>query len=71
VQDAVARQPNTTVLDGPQVVEVAGIRLLGQGDPRFIRDSETRGQAPPEILEVVGQRLREAYDEPRTSPTSS
>jgi len=62
VQDAVTRQPNATVLDGPQVVEVAGIRMLGQGDPRFIRDSETRGEAPPEVLELVGQQLREAYD---------
>jgi len=62
VQDAVTRQPNATVLDGPDVVEVAGVRFLGQGDPRFIRDSETRGEAPPEVLEVVGRQLREAYD---------
>ena len=61
VQDAVARQPNATVLDGPQVVEVAGVRFLGQGDPRFIRDAETRGKAPPEVLEVVGEQLRDAY----------
>ena len=68
VQDAVARQPNATVLDGPEVAEVAGIRMLGQGDPRFIRDSETRGQAPPEVLEVVGQQLREAYDAAQDAP---
>ena len=67
VQAAVAAQPNATVLDGPEVVEVAGVRFLGQGDPRFIRDEETRGQAPPEVLELVGEQLREAYldaDEP-------
>ena len=68
VQDAVARQPGATVLDGPQVVEVAGVRLLGQGDPRFIRDSETRGEAPPEVLEVVGAQLREAYDAAEDKP---
>jgi predicted phosphodiesterase len=68
VQDAVARQPNATVLDGPEVVEVAGVRVLGQGDPRFIRDSETRGQAPTEVMERVGEQLREAYDEAEDEP---
>jgi predicted phosphodiesterase len=68
VQEAVARQPNATVLDGPQVVEVAGIDFLGQGDPRFIRDSETRGEAPPEVLQLVGEQLREAYDEAEDAP---
>lgn len=68
VQAAVARQPNATVLDGPDVVEVAGVHFLGQGDPRFIRDSETRGQAPPEVLEVVGEQLRAAYDAAEDQP---
>ena len=68
VQEAVGRQPNATVLDGPQVVEVAGIRFLGQGDPRYIRDSETRGEAPTEVLELVGEQLREAYDRAEDRP---
>ncbi len=68
VQDAVAQQPNATVLDGPEVVEVAGIGVLGRGDPRFIRDSETRGEAPPEVLEVVGEQLRDAYDDAQDKP---
>ena len=68
VQEAVARQPNATVLDGPQVEQVAGVRVLGQGDPRFIRDSETRGKAPPEVLELVGEQLREAYDDAEDKP---
>ncbi len=68
VQAAVERQPNATVLDGPQVVEVAGVRFLGQGDPRFIRDAETRGQAPPEVLELVGEQLREAYEQAGDPP---
>jgi len=68
VQDAVSRQPNATVLDGAEVVEVAGVRLLGRGDPRFIRDSETRGEAPPEVLETVGEQLRKAYDDVDDKP---
>lgn len=63
VQDSVRRQPGTTVLDGPQVVEVAGLRLLGQGDPRFTPDKSTRDDdAPPAVLELVGSQLLEAYD---------
>ena len=62
VQDSVRRQPGTTVLDGPQVVEVAGLRLLGQGDPRFTPDKRTRDdEAPPAVLELVGSQLLEAY----------
>ena len=68
VQDAVRRQPNATVLDGPQVAEVAGVRLLGQGDPRFITDAATRGEDPPEVLEVVGEQLRQAYDDADDKP---
>ena len=63
VQDSVRRQPGTTVLDGPQVIEVAGLRLLGQGDPRFTPDKSTRDDdAPPAVLELVGSQLLEAYD---------
>ena len=63
VQDSVRRQPGTTVLDGPQVVDVAGLRLLGQGDPRFTPDKSTRDDdAPPAVLELVGSQLLEAYD---------
>ena len=68
VQDAVGRQPNATVLDGAQVVQVAGVRFLGQGDPRFIRDADTRGQAPPEVLELVGAQLRDAYRDAADPP---
>ena len=63
VQDAVRRQPGTTVLDGPQVVELAGLRLLGQGDPRFTPDKSTRDDdAPPEVLELVGRQLLESAE---------
>ena len=61
-QAAIARQPGAVVLDGSQVMEVAGLRLLGQGDPRFTPDKATRDDdAPPEVLELVGQQLLAAY----------
>ena len=62
-QAAVGRQPNAVTLDGPQVVEVAGLRLLGQGDPRFTPDKTTRDDdAPPKVLELVGRQVREAAE---------
>ena len=58
VQEAVRRQPGATVLDGPEVVEVAGLRLLGQGDPRFTPDKSTGDDdAPIEVAERVGNHL--------------
>ena len=62
-QSAIARQPNAVVVDGAQVVEAGGVRLLGQGDPRFTPDKTTRDDdAPPEVLQLVGRQLLEAYD---------
>jgi predicted phosphodiesterase len=40
-QAAVAAQPNAVVLDGPDVVTVAGLRFLGRGDARFTPDKRT------------------------------
>lgn len=55
-QQAVAAQPNATVLDNSSV-ELEGLRLIGIGDPRFTPDKETRGKpAPPSVIEV-GERL--------------
>jgi len=69
VQDAVRSQPGTTVLDGPTVVEVAGLRLLGQGDPRFTPDKSTRDDdAPPEVLELVGTQLVESAGNAKLPP---
>lgn len=68
-QAAIARQPHATVLDGPQVVQVGGLRLLGQGDPRFTPDKTTRDDdAPPEVLKLVGEQLLEAYDDAALKP---
>jgi len=68
-QDAVAAQPGAVALDGPEVVEVAGLRLLGIGDPRFTPDKTTRDDdVPPAFLEVVGEQLLAAYSDAATPP---
>jgi predicted MPP superfamily phosphohydrolase len=74
IQAAVAAQPNAVVLDGPEVVEVAGIRFLGQGDPRFTPDKTTRDdEAPVDVLLAVGRTLarsvRTAVDPPHVVVT--
>ena len=51
--------PNVTVLDGPEVVEVAGLRWAGIGDPRYTpvkRVTEPSGARRQE-LEAAGRRL--------------
>lgn len=58
-QAAVARQPGAVVLDGGKGVQVAGLQLLGRGDPRFTPDKTTRDdETPPQELEQLGDRLR-------------
>jgi predicted phosphodiesterase len=57
-QAAVAALPNAVVLDGPEVVEVEGVRFLGQGDPRFTPDKSTRDDdAPEDVLLAVGRTM--------------
>jgi predicted phosphodiesterase len=68
-QASVAALPDATVLDGPEVVEVAGIRFLGQGDPRFTPDKSTRDDdADDDVLLAVGRTMarsaRTAVDPP-------
>jgi Icc-related predicted phosphoesterase len=68
-QIAVGLQPNAVVLDGPEVVEVAGIGFVGQGDPRFTPDKTTRDDdAPTEVLTAVGNALREALEDEPAPP---
>jgi predicted MPP superfamily phosphohydrolase len=68
-QAAIARQPNAVVLDGPEIVEVAGLRFLGQGDARFTPDKTTRDDdAPQEVIRAVGNALREAVEEADEPP---
>ena len=60
-QAAVAAQPGAVVLDGPEVVEVAGLRFMGAGDPRFTPDKTTRDDdAPAEQVRSVGRVLARA-----------
>jgi len=62
VQLAVRDQPNAIVLDGPEVVEVAGLRLMGRGDPRFTPDkSSGDDDAPDEVYERAGRQLLAGY----------
>ena len=54
------------MLDGPEAVEVGGLRFLGIGDPRFTPDKETRdGVAPASVSQVglaMASGLRAATD---------
>lgn len=69
IQQAVTGQPGAIVLDGPTVVSVAGLRMLGQGDPRFTPDkSNGDDDAPPAVLQVVGEQLLAAYQEAPFKP---
>jgi predicted phosphodiesterase len=57
-QAAIAALDDAVVLDGPEVVEVAGLRFLGQGDPRFTPDKSTGDDdAPEDVLFAVGRTL--------------
>src|SRR5829696_592275 len=65
-QAAVAAQPNAVVLDGA-TAEVAGLRFVGAGDPRFTPDKDTRdAPAPPSVSQVtlaVADRARAAAEQ--------
>jgi predicted phosphodiesterase len=51
--------PGVVVLDGPEVVEVAGLRVAGIGDPRFtpVRQVATASAAQQEQLVAAGEEL--------------
>lgn len=51
--------PNVTVLDGPQVVEAAGIRWAGVGDPRYAPFRRVEDEAPTGALRAAGRQLRD------------
>lgn len=63
IQAAVDRLPDTTVLDGGSAT-VAGVRLLGEGDPRFTADQQTREspEAEDELVRDGGRRLQSLLD---------
>lgn len=55
-QEGVAALPNTYVLDN-SIVEVAGLRILGVGDPRYTPDKNTRDAPEAPSIEEVGKSL--------------
>jgi predicted phosphodiesterase len=58
-QQYLERIDAVTVLDGPEVVEVAGLRFAGVGDPRYTpvkRVTEARGTAREQLV-AAGERL--------------
>ncbi len=57
--------PGVVVLDGPDVVEVAGLRLAGVGDPRFtpVRQVASASAAQREDLVAAGQGLADALQD--------
>ncbi len=63
-QSFVARQKGARVLDEGAVVEVAGIRFTGTGDPTFTPNKQVKTQraADDEELREAGEALREAID---------
>lgn len=55
---AAVRERGGIVLDGAEVVEVAGLRFLGRGDPRFTPDKSTADDdTPASVLERLGDQL--------------
>lgn len=58
------RQPDVQVLDEGEIVEVAGIRFAGIGDPTFTpnKQVQTVREADEERLRAAGEALREAVD---------
>ena len=54
-QAAVARQPNAVVLRG-HIVTVDGLRIIGQGDPRFTPDLDVQASGEDAVAQM-GQQL--------------
>jgi predicted phosphodiesterase len=63
-QSFVSRQQGVQVLDDGEVVEVAGIRFAGIGDPTFTPNKQVRTEreADEEKLRGAGEALRAAID---------
>jgi predicted phosphodiesterase len=59
VQAAVRAQPNAIVLDDGSTAEVAGLRFVGTGDPRFTPD-RSEGRRDEQLLEREGAALARA-----------
>ncbi len=64
-QAAVAALPNGRVLDDGAILQIAGVRFGGIGDPLFRPNKEVKEESDEndEALRRAGQRLREALEE--------
>jgi predicted MPP superfamily phosphohydrolase len=67
VQAAVAAQPNAVVLDDGSTAEVAGLRFVGTGDPRFTPD-RSEGRRDDELLERESDALVRAVRGQESAP---
>jgi len=63
-QAFIAQQPGAVVLDDGEVVEVAGVRFTGIGDPLFRPNKTVNSQreAEDDALRAAGERLRAAIE---------
>ena len=63
-QAFIARQPGARVLDDGEVIEVAGVRFAGIGDPLFRPNKTVDSQREAEnaALRAAGERLRRAIE---------
>lgn len=63
-QAFIARQPGARVLDDGEVVEIAGVRLAGIGDPLFRPNKtvDSQREADDDALRAAGGRLRRAIE---------
>ena len=64
-QAFVSRQPGVQVLDDGDVVEVAGVRFAGIGDPLYTpnKQVQTDREANRDLLLAAGQELRDAIEQ--------
>jgi Icc-related predicted phosphoesterase len=67
VQAAVAAQPNAVVLDDGSTAEVAGLRFVGTGDPRFT-PTRTEGRRDEQLLEREAESLARAVRRQEPAP---
>lgn len=66
---AVAAQPNATVLDGTKPVRIAGLTILGAPDPRFTPDKSTLDDdASSEQVQAAGRDLAEVVETMKDPP---
>jgi predicted MPP superfamily phosphohydrolase len=66
-QAAIAAMPNAVVLDHGQIKQVAGLRFIGTGDPRFTPDRSVEA-AGADIVAATGLRLAKVAKAAKVRP---